>query len=178
MKILKTLAIATLLTQVGAMAMTSKIKSETKTVYEVLEGDSQSTYMKPGLAVNLTYTSEHVDVGEVSDVNISITTQLSEGVLKVNLKSLEEGIMDVEEKNLEFKLSKGENVFPINLQLSSENEGKYYLTVFISLEGQGGRVFEVPVKIGTISKKISTKNVEITDQGVAVSSSPAEEEIK
>ncbi|CAA6820108.1 MAG: Unknown protein [uncultured Sulfurovum sp.] len=178
MKLLKMLVIATLLTQVGAMAMTAKIKDDNKKIYEVLKGDTRSSYMKPGLAVDLIYSSEHVEVGEFSDINISIITDLNEGILKVNLKSLEDELIHIEEKNLEFKLSKSENIFPINLQVSSEEEGEHYLTVFISLEGHGGRVFDIPVKIGTISEKISTKPVEITDEGVAVSSSPAEEEIK
>jgi hypothetical protein len=178
MKILKILLTSTLLVTIPAMAMTSKIKEGTKTVYTVLEGDSKDRYSKPGLAVNLSYKSEHVGVGEASDVNITITTALSEGTLKVKLKALENDEWDLEEKNLEFKLSKTENSFPINLQLSSENEGQYYLSVFVSLEGEGGRVFEVPVNIGNIKEKLSTKAVEITDKGTAVTSSAAEEEIK
>jgi len=177
MKILQIILVSTLLVSVSANAMTAKVKEESKTVYEVLKGDSKGSYMKPGLSVNLSYTSEHVDVGELSDVNITITTILNEGTLKVNLKSLEED-SEIEEQNLEFKLSKTENVFPINLQLSSENEGRYYITIFISLDGKGGRVFEVPLNIGKISEKMSSEPVERTDKGIAITSAPAEEEIK
>jgi len=177
MKLLKMLAIATLLTPVSMMAMTAKIKSDDKKIYEVLKGDTRGSYMKPGLAVDLNYSAEHVEVGEVADINISIITHLSEGTLKVDLKSLEEAL-NIEEKHLTFELSKGENVFPINLQVSSAQEGKYYVTVFILLEDNGGRVFDVPVQVGTVNQKLSTKNVEITDEGVAVSSSPAQEEIQ
>lgn len=178
MKTLKILLVSVLLLGVLVNAMSSKVKVRDTTSYKVLKGDSKESYMKPGLAVNLSYTSEHVDVGEISDVNITITTTLDEGVLKVNLKSLEENKLDLEEQNLEFTLLKGDNDFPIHLQLSSENEGSYYVTIFVSLEGEGGRVFEVPVNIGTTSEKLSAKSVEITDKGIAVTSSSAEEEIK
>ena len=178
MKILKTLLIATLLTNVGAMAMTAKVKDENKIVYEVLEGDSKNVQGKPGLAVDVKYKSEHVDVGVSSNVNITISTGLSKGVLKVNLRALKEHTTNLGEKDLEFTLTKDKNSFPINLQLSSEINGIHYINLTMSVEGQGSRVVTIPVNIGTVSNKIENKAVERTDKGVAISVSAAEEEIK
>ena len=178
MKILRTLLIAILLTNVGAMAMTAKIKDDNKIVYEVLEGDTRNVHGKPGLSVDLKYKSEHVDIGVSSDVNIIISTGLSEGVLKVNLRSLKENTINLGEKDLEFKLTKDENSFPINLQVSSEINGIHYINLTMSVEGQGSRVIAVPVNVGTISKKLDSKVVERTDRGVAISVSSAQEEIK
>lgn len=178
MKILKTLMIATLLTNIGAMAMTAKVKDENKVVYEVLEGDTKDIHGKPGLAVDVKYKSEHVDVGVSSDVNITISTGLSEGVLKVNLRALKENTIDLGEKDLEFTLTKEANSFPLNLQLSSELNGIHYINLTMSVEGQGSRVITVPVNVGTISKKLENKAIERTDEGIAVSVGVAQEEIK
>ena len=179
MKTLKTLLIATLLTNVGAMAMTSKVKAnENKVVYEVLTGDSSSVQGKSGLPVNVQYKSQHVDVGVSSDINITISTGLSKGILKVNMRALKEHSVDLEEKDLEFTLRKGQNSFPLNFQVTSQESGIYYINITMSVAGQGSRVVAVPVNIGTVSNKIENKAVKKTDKGVAISVSSAEEEIK
>jgi len=179
MKTLKTLLVATLLTNVGAMAMTSKVKAdENKVVYEVLTGDSSSVHGKSGLPVDVQYKSQHVDVGVSSDVNIVISTGLSKGILKVNLRALKENSVDLEEKDLEFTLTKGKNSFPLNFQVTSQESGIHYINLTMSVAGQGSRVVVVPVNIGTISNKIENKSVEKTDKGVVISVSAAEEEIK
>ena len=179
MQILKTLVITTLLTNVGAMAMTSKVKADNnKVVYEVLEGNSNNVQGKPGLAVDVNYKSQHVDVGVNADVNITITTGLTQGVLKVNLRALKENTTNLGEKDLEFRLTKDKNSFPINLQLSSEIDCIHYINLTMSVEGQGSRVVTVPVNIGTVSNKIENKAIDRTDKGVAISVSAAQEEIQ
>jgi hypothetical protein len=178
MKRLKTVLVAMLLTSVGAMAMTAKVKDENKIVYAVLEGDSTKVHGKPGLSVDVKYKSEHVDIGVSADVNITISTGLSRGVLKVNLRPLKENTIDLAEQDLEFSLAKGGNTFPINLQVSSEENGIHYINLTMSVEGQSSRVVTVPVNIGTISEKLNTKEVQRTDKGVAISVSAAQEEIR
>jgi len=178
MKTVTTLLVATLLTTVGAMAMTSKVKSEDKVVYEVLVGDSSEIHGKLGLAVDVNYKSQHVDVGIPSDVNITISTGLSKGILKVNIRALEENSIDLKEKDLEFTLTKGTNTFPINLQVTSQESGIHYINLTLSVEGQGSKVVAIPVNIGSVSNKIEGSAVEKTEQGAAISVSSAEEEIK
>jgi len=178
MKTLKTLLVATLLTNVGAMAMTSKAKTDDKVVYEVLVGDSNELQGKSGLAVDVNYKSQHVDVGVSSDVNIMISTGLSKGILKINVRALKKNSIDLEEKDLEFTLTKGKNSFPVNLQLTSQESGIHYINLTMSVEGQGSKVVAIPVNIGTVSNKIENKAVKKTDKGIAISVSSAEEEIK
>lgn len=178
MKTLKKLLIVTLITSIGAMAMTAKVKDENKVVYKVVKGDSKVTHGKPGLAVDVKYDSEHVDVGVSANVNMTITTALNEGTLKVNLRALKENTIDVGEENLEFKLTKGTNSFPIKLQVSSQKNGIHYINLTMSVEGQGLRVISVPVNVGTISKKLDNKAVERTSNGEAISVSAAQEVIK
>jgi len=179
MKTLKIILVSTLLTSVTAMAMTSKVKAdENKVVYEVLTGDSSSVHGKSGLPVDVQYKSQHVDVGVSSDINITISTGLNQGILKVNVRALKEHSVDLEEKDLEFTLTKGKNSFLLNFQVTSQESGIHYINLTMSVEGQGARVVVVPVNIGTISNKVDNKSVEKTDNGVAISVSSAEEEIK
>lgn len=177
MKTVKIL-LAMLLTNIGAMAMTNKVNDENKVVYEVLEGDSKEVHGKPGLAVDVKYKSEHVDVGVNANINITITTGLSKGTLKVNLRALKENTTNLSEKDLEFTLTSGENSFPINFELSSEQSGIHYINLTMSVEGQGSRVVTVPVNVGTVSKKLDNKKIERTSTGTSISVSSAQEEIK
>jgi len=177
MKTVKIL-LAMLLTNIGAMAMTNKVNDENKVVYEVLEGDSKEVHGKPGLAVDVKYKSEHVDVGVNANINITITTGLSKGTLKVNLRALKENTTNLSEKDLEFTLTSGENSFPINFELSSEQSGIHYINLTMSVEGQGSRVVAVPVNVGTVSKKLDNKKIERTSTGTSISVSSAQEEIK
>ena len=178
MKTLKIILVSTLLMSVSSMAMTSKVKEPTKKVYEVLEGSTVNQISKTGLSVDLSYKSEHVDVGEISDINITLITGLSTGILKVNIRALDSDLDGLEEQDLEFNLSKEKKSFPINLQLSSSTEGIHYINITLSVEGQGSRVLAVPVNIGTINTKIETKAVNTNSKGVTISISPAEEVIE
>jgi hypothetical protein len=166
------------LSLVWANAMTAKVvENREKRVYKVLKSEKEEHCMKPGLAVNLEYSSEHVDAGSISNVNITIFTALTEGILKVTIKSLDG--LDFEEKSLEFKLSSDtKNQFPINLEVLSSVDGEYFLTFELSVEGKGGRIFEVPVNFGTIIQKPQVKNFEKAENGVNITVSKAIEEIK
>lgn len=169
MKIFTMVVLVLLLTNVGAMAMTAKVKDENKVVYEVIKGDSNDMKVKSGLAVDVEYTSEHVGVGVSANVTITITTGLTEGTLKVNIRALKENTTNLDEEDLEFRLTKEKNSFLINLQFSSEIEGRHYINLTMTVEGRGSRVIVVPVNVGTISKKINNKAIEITANGEAIS---------
>lgn len=178
MKTLKIILASTLMSSVVAFANTAKVQEPTKKVYEVLEGNSKASEKKFGLAVDLTYKSQHVDVGEVSDVTINITTGLTEGTLKIKMNALDDALNGLDEELKEFKLSETNNRFTIDLKLSSAVDGRHYLNLLLNVEGKGSRVFVVPVNVGTLSSKVSNKAVEKTDKGIAISVSAAQEEIK
>lgn len=162
---------------VALSAMTKKVLENEKHVYEVLRSEKVTHCMKPGLSVDLEYRSEHVNVGASANVSISIVTGLKEGTLAVNVKSLE-GLV-FEERNLAFQLSaEQENRFPLNFQVFSSTDGEYFLTLELSVQGKGRRIFEVPVKFGTILQKPRATNIETTEEGTTISISKAVEEIK
>jgi len=178
MKTLKILLVGTLLLIVPAMALTLKVKEPTKKVYTVLEGTTVNQVAKPGLAVDLSYKSQHVEVGEVSDINVTLLTSLSKGILKVKINALDTEVDGTEEQDLEFDLSQGDKSFPIHLQLSSKSSGVHYINFTLSVEGEGSRVLVVPFKVGTISAKVENKALKTTNNGTVISVSSAEEEIK
>jgi len=178
MKTLKIVLTTTLLMSVTALAMTAKTNETSKKVYSVLEGTTVNQITKSGISVDLSYKSEHVEVGEISDVNINLHTEVQKGILKVNMRALENGLSGIEEENLEFDLTKGEKDFPIKLQVSSALNGIHYINFTLSIDGKGTRVWAVPVNVGTISNKIETKELETTSKGVSISVSSALEEIK
>ena len=177
MKRIKIVLTATLLSSVTLMAMTAKVNDANKVVYEVIEGSSSSVKGKPSLNAEVKYKSQHVDVGVSADVNITINTALTKGILNVNLRPLKENRLDVAEKDLKFTLRKGKNSFPINFQVSSQENGIHYINLTLSVKGEGVKVVAIPVNVGSVSKKIDNKSIEKTENGV-VSVSSAEEEIK
>ena len=60
---------------------------------EVISGDTQRQYSKPGAPIDMIFTAQKVDVNEISDVNISLKTTIRSGTVSVlitldeNLKS-------------------------------------------------------------------------------------------
>ena len=176
---MKIILVWTLLLNVSATAMTSKVKAgDNKIVYEVLEGDSKIFEKKPGLAVDLTYKTQHVEVGEESDVHINITTDLIAGTLKIKMNALDNTLSGVDEEIKEFKISETSNHFSIDLTLSSAVDGRHYLNLHLSVEDKGSRVFVVPIYVGTLHDKVDNKVVQKTNNGTMISVSSAEEEIK
>lgn len=178
MKTLKTILASTILLSIGASAMTDKVLEPSKKVYEVLKGDTKGQISKSGLAVDMSYKSEHVDVSEISKVHITLTTSLKVGDLKVKLTALDDKLEGLNEENLEFKLSNSNNTFPIDLEVGSTKEGIHYINLEVTVANEGARIFVVPVNIGTISSKIENKAVNTTKDGKTISVSSAEEEIK
>jgi len=182
MKIFKSITTAATLV-ISAHGMTAKVdedmKQSSKTVYNVLKSEKHDHCVKPGLSVDLHYTAEHVNLGATSNVKAVIKTGLTEGVLQVRTKSIKQEKLVFDAKEFEFELSnKGDNIFSISLEATSEDDGEYFITIFTSVEGKGGRVFEIPVKFGVIPEKVLSKNVTKTKSGVAIIVSAAEEEIK
>lgn len=140
-------------------------------------GTTVGKYAKNGLAVNLTYTVEKVEVGETSEVNLTLTTSLTEGELKVKLLSLDKGLDGIKTELLTFHPSSEEQSFPIKLKLSSSSQGKHYLDVHVTMEDKGGRVFVVPMTVGKVIKKPLSTNVQKTSTNELVSSSQGVETI-
>lgn len=165
--------LALLFVVIQAIAVDSN-SSETS---RLINGTSMGKYLKPGLAIEIAYTSTRVVLGESSDVNITLSTSAIEsGTLKVQMTA-DKALNGLSGANLEFSISEDEKSFPIQLQLSSGIDGIHYVNVFAEVEGRGTRAFAVPVYVGDTQNKTFNKMIQKTEQGDNISVSSAQEEI-
>ncbi|HQS78142.1 MAG TPA: hypothetical protein PLC57_07380 [Sulfurovum sp.] len=151
---------------------------------EIKEPVSQKSHVakciKPGAPVQIPYTSEPIDVGAVGKVDIVLTTQVVEGTMKVVVKT-DKGLDEVTglEKPLFFELGKNDTKeYPLQVEVSSSQDGLYYVKLIVSIKGHGMRAFAVPVYVGDGVSKAEKKPVEKTSSGEAISVSAAQESIE
>lgn len=173
MKLLKIVVVSSLLATTSLMALSAKVKEPV-----LVQGTSVGEYQKPGAPVDIKYTSEHVEVGEVSKVDIVLMPRAESGTMKVKIKlakALEE-ISNIDKK-LSFDLESRGKEYPIALEVLAEENGLYYVKVQVVIEGKGMRAFAVPVYVGEGKLKTDTSAVEKTQQGENISVSVAEETI-
>lgn len=143
----------------------------------LVNGTSVGHYLKPGLAVEIVYSSQHVAVGEKSDLNITLSTlAIESGTLKVTMKS-DKGLTGLNDSNKEFEITEEEKTFSINLALTAGSNGIYYVNLFAEVEGRGMRAFAVPVYVGDTKNTLFKKTLNKTDKGDNISVSSASEEI-
>jgi len=174
MKSFKLLLLTLLLLVGSAVAMTAKIKEP-----KIKEGTSVGKYQKPGVPVNIRYTSEQVEAGEESKIHIILLTAQTSGTMKVKLK-IDHHLEQVTkvEKNLSFDLVSGEGEYPVDLTVMGEEDGLYYVRLIVSIKGKGMRAFAVPVYVGDGKLKAVKKTVEKTKRGENITVSPAAETIE
>jgi hypothetical protein len=173
MKIFKLLLASTLLVGTSAIAFTSKVKEPV-----LVKGTSIGEYSKPGAPVEIRYTSEHVEVGEVSKVNIVLLSSATTGTMKVKVK-LDKQLNEISniEKQLSFDLDTNSKEYPIHLDVSADEDGLYYIKLHVVIKGKGMRAFAVPVYFGEGQLKTQKAAVEKTQTGENISVSAAEETI-
>ena len=161
------------------MVTVSSVAADTKDPI-LVKGTSIGKYAKPGAPVQITYVTEHKDVGVVGKVDIVLTTQVSEGKMKVVVKT-DKGLDEVTglEKPLFFDLSNSDTKeYPLHIEVSSAEDGLYYVKLLVSIKGQGMRAFAVPVYVGDGVSKAEKAPVEKTTSGETISVSPAQESIE
>ena len=157
----------------SAMALTAKVDKPV-----LVTGTSVGKYAKPGAPVEIRYTSEHVNVGDVSKVDINLTSSVKTGTMKVKVKvdkDLNE-ITNVDE-HLSFDLSQDEKEYPLHLEVSAEVDGLYYVRVMVTIKGKGMRSFAVPVYVGKGTLRKNKVKLEKTKSGENISVFSAEETI-
>jgi len=165
--------ITLLLVSVG-MASTTKVQK-----IKLLKGTTIDSYAKPGAPVDISYTSEHVDMGDISEIKIILNTSVQTGTMKalVNVdKALEE--TSYSEKEIVFNLETNKKEYPINLNVLGRSEGSYYIRILIEIEGRGMRAFAVPVHIGNPKANVQSKPSVKSANGSKLNVSNALETIK
>jgi len=173
MKNIKTLVLASFLVGTTTMAMTAKVEKP-----ELVKGTSIGKYAKPGAPVDITYTTEHVDVGDASAVHVELSSRLTSGTMNVKI-NLDKGLNKVskvsEELSISMKDAKG--TYPMDFKVSADDDGLYYIKLLVSIKGKGMRAFAVPVYVGNGLLKVNKKPIQKTKSGENILVSPAEETI-
>ena len=179
MKIIKTIflvAVVVLSIGTSAIAMTSKSEKP----IGIKQGTSIGEYRKPGAPVDITYTSEHVEVGDESKVSIVLSSSVESGTMEV-VVNVDENLNELTNiaKEISFDMSAGEKEYPIKLSVSANQDGLYYVRLLVSIKDRGMRAFAVPVYVGDekLYKK-SNKSIKKTANGENISVSQAVETIK
>ncbi len=170
---MKTILLASMILLTPLMALTAKVEKPT-----LVKGTSVGKYLKPGAPVNIKYETQHVSTGDISDIHIVLISNSTMGTMKVTIK-VDKGLEEVSsvEKHLSFDLSEKKKEYPIDLQVSADEDGLYYIKLLISIKGKGMRAFAVPVYVGDVVLKTKKTAVEKTENGENISVSAAQETI-
>ena len=173
MKIFNILLTSSLLLGTSAIALTAKVEKPV-----LVKGSSIGEYAKPGAPVEISYTSEHVAVGDVTNVDINLTSSVKIGKMKVKVK-VDKDLNEITnvDKHLLFDLSKGEKEYPLHLGVSADEDGLYYVRVMVTIKGKGMRAFAVPVYVGKGTLRKNKANIEKTQSGENITVFSAEETI-
>lgn len=173
MKIIKLLFVSSLLVTTSLMAFTAKVKEPV-----IVKGTTVGEYQKPGAPIDIRYTSEHVEIGEVSKVDIILMPRGGSGTMKVKIK-LDKALDEISnvDKQLSFDLENGTKEYPIHVEVSAAEDGLYYIRLHVVIKGKGMRAFAVPVYFGEGKLQTNNVTVEKTQEGEKISVSAAEETI-
>lgn len=178
MKIVKIVLTSSLLMATSATAFSAKVEEPS-----LVKGTSVGNYAKPGAPVDIRYESQHVNVGDTSNVHIILTSSSTTGRMKVKVK-VDKGLHEISnvKKHLSFDLAEGKKEYPLHLEVSADEAGLYYVRIQVAIKGQGMRAFAVPVYVGDAllkAKKTAAAQsiIEKTDKGETISVSAAEETI-
>ena len=173
MKIVGILCISSLLISTSAMAFSAKVEKPA-----VVKGTSAGKYAKPGAPVDISYESEHVDAGDISKVEITLTSRVTTGNMRVKVK-VDKGLHEISsiKKDLSFDLAEGQKEYPLHMEVSADEDGLYYVRIQVLIQDQGMRAFAVPVYVGDAVLKTKKTAVAKTEKGETVSVSAAEETI-
>jgi len=174
MKSFSRLFLSSLLLASSAMALTAKVESP-----KLAKGTSIGKYAKPGAPVDIRYTTEYVEAGEMSQVNITLLTGVSSGTMDVEVH-LDKKLHTQREvtKSLHIALNSKNNEYPLSsMQVFADEDGIYYVKFIVNLKGKGFRAFAVPIYVGHEEDKKKKKSQQKTKSGKNISIMPAKESI-
>jgi len=156
------LLITPLLLIMGLHAKPAEVTIETPS--NIKTGTTIGHYAKPGAPIDMTYSSTTVKIDEASDINITLTSNVNYGTMKVEL-TFDDKLVQVSDiaKNLTFQITPKQKTYTISLKAKSLEEGLFYIRLLTKIDKGAGsqlRSFAVPVYIGD-NPKPRTKSTQI-----------------
>jgi hypothetical protein len=148
-----------------------------------ITGTTVGHYSKPGAPINISYDSQHVQINETADINISLSTTVRSGTMSVSLTLDDKLTLESDTKSeITFQVTPEQKIYPIQLKVSAKEDGLYYIRLLTKIDkGQGSklRAFAVPVTIGEGRVKKVQSNVMMKSlSGERISVSKAVETIQ
>lgn len=138
----------------------------------LVKGSSIGKYAKPGAPVDIRYTTQNVEAGESSEVNIVFTTSVRSGNMYVKIRTDRE-LLSVKsfENYRRFKLDENRSAYPLQLFMTAEKDGVYYIKLLVDMGEQGSRAFAVPVYIGEgrVKKAKAPMHKTVSGENISVS---------
>ncbi len=140
-------------------------------------------YQKPGAPINITHNVARVAVGEIAEINATLSTTLTGGEMEVSI-TLDDGLESHTTLGdlVKFTLSDTQKEFPLNFRVSAQKDGIYYIRLLAKVdEGSGARMraLAIPVYVGNAQLKLKSKQVIMKAMGGEnISVSKAQETIE
>ena len=152
---------------------------------ELSNNSTQRQYSKPGAPIDMHYTSQKVDINEISDVNITLSTAIRSGTVSVSI-TLDKELTSLTKlnENLTYEIMPKQEDYVINLQVKSAQQGLYYIRLLTKVDKGYGvklRSFAVPIYVGEkagITKKSIGSHMKALGSGENISISKAVETIE
>ena len=156
------LLLAPLLMVMGLHAKPADINNSK--ISNIKTGTTIGHYAKPGAPIDMTYHSKTVDTDEISDINITLSTNVRFATMDVEV-TLDKELTQVTSiaKNLTYQVTPQQQTFNINLQTQSSEEGLFYIRLLTKIDKGAGlqmRSFAIPVYVGE-NPQLKTKSSQI-----------------
>ena len=134
---------ALLILGMGSTAMATKMSRPT-----IMQHSSAGEYKKPGAAIDIEYTVEKIDSGEVGKVSITLTTPRESGKMSTSI-SVGKGLQTVGSfaRKKVFQLSPSRHAYQIDFRVIAGTDGLYYIRIGAKT-GRRSRHFAIPVSVG------------------------------
>ena len=172
MRYMNNILVSSLLVCSVTMAMTAKVDKPKKA-----KGTSVGAYAKPGAPIDIKYTTEYVEVAEVSRVDVTLLTSVKVGSMHVDI-TLDKGLQAESEvpASMDIALKDSNGSYALAMQVSADKKGIYYVNLITSIKGRGFRAFSVPIYVDTSPKEMK-KASQKTNTGDNLSIAPAKERV-
>ena len=152
---------------------------------EISSNSTFHQYSKPGAPIHMNYTSQKVDINEICNVKITLSTSIKKGTIST-LINLDEKLSSLTKfnDNVSFEVTPNQQEFVIHLQVKSKEQGLYYIRLLTKVDKGYGvklRSFAVPIYIGEeaeITKKSINSTMKALGSGENISISKAVETIE
>jgi len=143
---------------------------------KIAEGTTVGHYQKPGAPIDITYKATKVELNELSEINIVLSTAINSGEMIVNIDFDEKLKREGEAyDSIRFSLTDSTNDYELNFKASASEDGLYYIRLLAKIEDGAStrmRVMAVPIYVGdgklkrkgnrVIMKAINGENISIS----------------